>query len=94
MRGEKCGLKRVLSVKKLGDKANQIGDLFEMDFRADMSLDEYNREMNVYGNRPDLPVPPDVQAEHAKIEKADGLVFIFPVRHKNLAQAYQLGKEF
>ena len=49
-----------------------------MNFRTDMSLDEYNREMNIYGNRPDLPVPPDVLTEHAKIEKADGLVFIFP----------------
>ena len=63
---------------KDGGHSYQIGDLYEMDFRTDMSLDEYNREMDVYGNRPDLPVPPDVQAEHAKIEKADGLVFIFP----------------
>ncbi len=61
-----------------GGHSYEIGDLYEMDFRTDMSLDEYNREMNVYGNRPDLPVPPDVQAEHAKIEKADGLVFVFP----------------
>ena len=62
-----------------GDHSYEIGDLYEMDFGTDMSLDEYNREMNVYGNRPALPVPPDVQAEHAKIEKADGLVFVFPV---------------
>ena len=62
-----------------GGHSYQIGDLYEMDFRTDMSLDEYNREMNVYGNRQDLPIPPDVQAEHAKIEKADGLVFVFPV---------------
>ena len=61
-----------------GGHSYQIGDLYEMDFRTDMSLDEYNREMNVYGNRPELPVPSDVQTEHAKIEKADGLVFIFP----------------
>ena len=38
-----------------GGHSYQIGDLYEMDFRTDMSLDEYNREMNVYGNRPDLP---------------------------------------
>ena len=62
-----------------GDHSYEIGDLYEMDFRTDMSLDEYNREMNVYGNRPELPVPPDVQAEYAKIEKADGLVFIYPL---------------
>ena len=62
-----------------GDHSYEIGDLYEMDFRTDMSLDEYNREMNVYGNRPDLPIPSDVQAEHAKIEKADGLVFVFPL---------------
>ncbi len=59
-------------------RSYEIGDLYEMDFRTDMSLDEYNRERNVYGNRPDLLVPPDVEAEHAKIDKADGLVFIFP----------------
>ena len=64
---------------KDGGHSYEIGDLYEMDFRTDMSLDQYNREMNVYGNRPELPIRPDVQAEHAKIEKADGLVFIFPV---------------
>ena len=62
-----------------GGHSYEIGDLYEMDFRTDMSLDEYNREMNVYGNRPDLPIPSDAQVEHAKIEKADGLVFIFPL---------------
>ena len=42
---------------KDGGHSYEIGDLYEMDFRTDMSLDEYNREMNVYGNRPDLLVP-------------------------------------
>lgn len=62
-----------------GGHSYEIGDLYEMDFKTDMSLDEYNREMNVYGNRQALPIPPDVQAEHAKIEKADGLSFVFPL---------------
>jgi len=64
---------------KDGGYSYEIGDLYEMDFETDMSLDEYNREMNVYSNRPDLPIPSDVQAEHTKIEKADGLVFILPL---------------
>ena len=62
-----------------GGHSYEIGDLYQMGFKTDMSLEEYNREMNVYGNRSTLPVPTDVQAEHAKIEKAGGLAFVFPV---------------
>ena len=57
----------------------ELGDLYEMDFRSDMPIDEYNREMNVFGNRPSIPLPADVEAEHAKIRRADGLAFVFPV---------------
>ena len=62
-----------------GGHSYEIGDLYEMDFKSEMSLDEYNREMNVHGNRPTLQIPADVQAEHTKIGKADGLAFVFPV---------------
>ncbi len=64
---------------RVGGHSYEIGDLYQTGFRTDMNLHEYNREMNVYGNRQALQVPADVQAEHAKIEKAGGLAFIFPV---------------
>lgn len=53
-----------------------ISDLYEMDFKTDMTEEEYEREgfINL-----ELPIPKDVQAEHAKIEKADCLIFVYPV---------------
>lgn len=54
----------------------EVGDLYEMDFQSDMDLPQYQRET---GEDPDAPVPEDVRAEHEKIERADGLVFIYPV---------------
>ncbi len=62
-----------------GGHSYEIGDLYGMNFRSEVTLDEYNREMNVSGNRPTLPVPSDVKVEHRKIAKADGLAFVFPV---------------
>jgi NAD(P)H dehydrogenase (quinone) len=57
----------------------EVGDLYAMGFRSDMSLAEYERETNVYGNRAHTPLPADVRAEHDKIARADGLAFVFPV---------------
>ena len=57
----------------------KIGDLYDMGFQSDMSLSEYEREMNVHNDRPSRSVPPDVVAEHGKIQAADGLAFIFPL---------------
>lgn len=54
----------------------EVGDLYAMGFRSEMDEEQYMRETS--GN-PDLPVPPDVEAEQAKIERADGLAFIYPV---------------
>lgn len=62
-----------------GGHSYEIGDLYEMDFKCEMTPDEYAREMNVQGNRPTLPIPPDVEVEHSKISRADGLAFVFPV---------------
>jgi len=53
-----------------------ISDLYAMDFVADMSEEEYKRE--AYYRR-DLPVPPDVKAEHEKINASDAIAFIHPV---------------
>jgi NAD(P)H dehydrogenase (quinone) len=53
-----------------------IGDLYEMGFRTDMDPVEYTRET---GLDPEAPVSEDVRAEQEKIERADALVFIYPV---------------
>ena len=53
-----------------------ISDLYAMNFVSDMSEEEYKREAHY---RLDLNVPPDVQAEHEKINAADAIVFIHPV---------------
>lgn len=47
-----------------------------MNFKTDLDLPEYNRETGLAAN---APLPEDVKAEHVKIEKADALVFIYPV---------------
>lgn len=54
----------------------EIGDLYRMDFRSEMDLEQYDREV---GLDPESPVPEDVRAEQEKIERADALAFIYPV---------------
>jgi NAD(P)H dehydrogenase (quinone) len=54
----------------------EVGDLYEMGFKADMDLSQYEREM---GSDPEAPVPPDVKAEQEKIDGSDALVFVYPV---------------
>jgi NAD(P)H dehydrogenase (quinone) len=56
--------------------SHEIADLYEMGFQSEMDEAQYLREIS--GN-PDLPVPPDVEREQARIDRADGLAFIFPV---------------
>jgi NAD(P)H dehydrogenase (quinone) len=53
-----------------------LSDLYEMNFLSDMSEREYEREgfKNIQ-----LPISKDVGEEHAKIEKADGIIFLYPV---------------
>jgi len=53
-----------------------LSDLYAMDFRTDMSEEEYLRETYY---RSDLPVPEDVAAEQRKIETSDAIAFIYPV---------------
>ena len=59
-----------------GGHTYEIGDLYRMDFKAEMDLEQYQREV---GLDPDVPVPADVKAEQEKINRADALVFIYPV---------------
>jgi NAD(P)H dehydrogenase (quinone) len=54
----------------------EIGDLYQMDFKADMDLEAYTRET---GTDPEAPLTEDVLHEHAKINAADALAFIYPV---------------
>jgi len=54
----------------------EISDLYSMNFKSDLTEKEYEREgfANI-----ELPIPNDVKDEHKKIEKADCLIFLYPV---------------
>jgi NAD(P)H dehydrogenase (quinone) len=54
----------------------EVGDLYAMNWQSDMDLEQYDRETSF---NPSLPVPPDVESEQHKINRADALVFIYPV---------------
>jgi NAD(P)H dehydrogenase (quinone) len=58
------------------DHTYEISDLYEMNFKTDISEQEYLREAYY---RTDLPVETDVVEEQEKINKADIIVFIYPV---------------
>lgn len=54
----------------------QISDLYAMNFQSDMSAEEYEREGFA---RTNFPISVDVLEEHKKIEKADCIIFLYPV---------------
>jgi NAD(P)H dehydrogenase (quinone) len=54
----------------------EIVDLYAEGFRPEMDEAQYLRE--TCGD-PDRPVPPDVASEQERINRASGLVFIYPV---------------
>lgn len=54
----------------------ELSDLYAMNFQSDMSEAEYFRETS---GQVEHPIPADVQAEHLKIEKADCIIFLYPV---------------
>jgi NAD(P)H dehydrogenase (quinone) len=54
----------------------EIGDLYEMNFKTDMDLHEYQRETSLDAS---APLPEDVRLEQKKIERADALAFVYPV---------------
>ena len=62
-----------------GGHTFEVGDLYAMEFGSDMTLAEYEREMNLHGDRARSLLPDDVIAEHEKIARADGVAFVFPV---------------
>ncbi|MHC0447726.1 NAD(P)H-dependent oxidoreductase [Flavobacterium sp. 3-218] len=53
-----------------------ISDLYASNFASDMSEEEYEREGFA---KTELPIPSDVLAEQEKIEKADCIIFLYPV---------------
>jgi len=65
-------------IKGITDSGNEyiISDLYKMDFKADMTEEEYLRDA-YYRDTPD-PAE-DVLAEQAKINSSDAIVFIYPV---------------
>lgn len=54
----------------------EISDLYANNFQSDMSEQEYEREGFA---KTELPISNDVLDEHAKIEKADCIIFLYPV---------------
>ncbi len=65
-------------IKGITDSGNEyiISDLYRMDFKSDMTKEEYLRDAN-YRTAPD--VSEDVRAEQEKINSADAIAFIYPV---------------
>ncbi|MEV4641031.1 NAD(P)H-dependent oxidoreductase [Actinoplanes sp. NPDC049548] len=53
-----------------------VSDLYAMQFRSELSADEYERES---GHRPDARVPDDVAGEHARLDAAEVWAFVYPV---------------
>ncbi|TDO73633.1 NAD(P)H dehydrogenase (quinone) [Flavobacterium chryseum] len=53
-----------------------VSDLYAVDFQSDMSAEEYEREGFA---KTDLPIQKDVLKEQEKIEKADCIIFLYPV---------------
>ena len=63
-----------------GGHSYEIGDLYEMDFKCELNLNEYIREMNVEGNRPTLPTYDaaisraiDLYGDRSRITKSPGV---------------------
>lgn len=65
-------------IKGVVDSGNEyiLSDLYKMDFKTDMTENEYLRDAN-YNEAPALA--PDVLAEQEKINSSDAIVFIYPV---------------
>lgn len=59
-----------------GGHTVEIRDLYALDFKSDLDTKHYFREM---GSNPYERVPWDVEREQRKINKAQGLAFVYPV---------------
>jgi NAD(P)H dehydrogenase (quinone) len=53
----------------------EVGDLYAMNFKCDMSIDQYERETSF---DPIAPIPSDIAIEQKKVQQSDVLVFIYP----------------
>lgn len=53
-----------------------ISDLYAMNFKTDISEEEYLKETNY---RAEIPVAEDIVIEQKKIQECDAIVFIYPV---------------
>lgn len=54
----------------------EVSDLYKMNFNSDLGLDDYLRESNQILSK---PVPEDVKMEQEKMNRADMIVFIYPL---------------
>ena len=65
-------------IKGIVDSGNEyvLSDLYEMDFKADMTEEEYLRDA-YYRSTPEVAA--DVLAEQEKVNSSDAIVFIYPV---------------
>ncbi len=65
-------------IKGIVDSGNEyvLSDLYEMDFKADMTEEEYLRD-SYYRETPEVAA--DVLAEQEKVNSSDAIVFIYPV---------------
>jgi NAD(P)H dehydrogenase (quinone) len=69
-------LRAFLEGLKAGGHTAEVRDLYGMDFTTDLDRRQYYREM---GSDPQEPVPWDVEREQQKLDRAQGLAFIYPV---------------
>ncbi len=69
-------LEQLLHALERENHSVALSDLYAMNFLSDMTEREYDREG--FANL-ELPVSDDVKAEHEKIEKADCIIFLYPV---------------
>jgi NAD(P)H dehydrogenase (quinone) len=54
----------------------KISDLYQMDFKPNMTKEEYEREGLI---NDELPISEDVRLEQQKIDWADCIIFVYPV---------------
>lgn len=69
-------LERLKSVLNTENFEVEISDLYALNFQSDLSEEEYEREGFA---KTELAIPADVLAEQEKIEKADCIIFLYPV---------------
>jgi NAD(P)H dehydrogenase (quinone) len=65
-----------LKALKMGNHQVEISDLYKMKFQSDMTEKEYDREGFA---KIELLLSEDVIEEHRKIDRADCIVFLYPV---------------